>query len=101
MKVSLPELIKDWLIANHWDVLEVKENRIQPKNWGTEYESPMAYMGNIPFVSIKENGVSNIKAADPEFFEKLDSYLTKKYFHLSAWHQEKMSPKKPRKQIWP
>lgn len=107
MKVSLPELIKDWLVANHWDVLEVKGpddiggSRIQPKNWGTLFEPPMAYIGASPFVSIDESRVKNIQAADPEFFEKLDSYLTRKYFHLSEWHQEKMNPKKPRKQIWP
>lgn len=105
MTVSLLELVKDWLETNHWNVLEVKSanssggNRIQPKGWPQDKDA-LSYMNN-PFVSIYDNKVGHISAADPEFFEKLDQYLVRKYFNQSAWHQAKTNHKKPRQQIWP
>lgn len=92
----LPDIIRDWLPTAGWEMLEVRGHTISPK-WG----APINPALNSTHIAIKEDGVGNIKAADPQFFDKLDQYLIKKYFSGSAWYQQNINPNKPRQQIWP
>ena len=96
MTVPLSQLISDWLPTAGWGVLEVKGGSIRLKD-----NTSIVYMGGNPYVGIYEDKCAGINAADPDFFEKLDQYLVSKYFSQAAWYQEKIKPKKPRKQIWP
>lgn len=96
MEITLALLVKDWLEEAGWGMLEVDGSLIKPKD-----NAPHTYMGGSPNTRIFDDKVGGIYAADPEFFPKLDQYLTRKYFSGTAWYQEKINPKKKRQQIWP
>jgi hypothetical protein len=96
MTVPLSQLISDWLPTAGWTILEVKGGSIVPVP-----EAKHTYIGGSTYTKIKDDSVGGINVADPDFFIKLDEYLTHKYLGGSAWYQAKMNPRKPRQQIWP
>lgn len=83
------DIIRDWL-NRHWPVLEIYGGHIQPKSdAGDQY---MSVIGTTPYIYIGNTDICGISYADPEFFNKLDALLIKKY--TSHWHCKTNTPKK-------
>lgn len=122
MEVKLWEIIRDWLPIAGWEILSVREpddneglpafitRTAKPEEYHlkTEYDNKSKTHGDgIVMIRDSEvlfflNGLYKhpLKAAEVDFFEKLDAILTT-LFSRSEWWKKKTDWAGHREKLWP